>query len=46
MFRHSFTLTPAVAGAVEAARILFAAAAASAAADAAAAAALFDGARS
>jgi hypothetical protein len=47
MFRHSFALTPAVAGAVEAARILFAAsAAASAAADAATAAALFDGARS
>jgi hypothetical protein len=51
MFRHSFALTPAVAGAVKAARILFAAvaavaASAASAADAATAAALFDGARS
>jgi hypothetical protein len=46
MFRLSFTCSPAVAGAVGAARILSATAAATQAAVATAAAALFDGARS
>jgi hypothetical protein len=46
MFRLSFTFSPAVAGAVGAARILSAAATAASAAKAATAAALFDGARS
>jgi hypothetical protein len=46
MFRRSFALTPAVAGALKAARSCSAGGSSRAAADAATAAALFDGARS